>query len=403
MTTEQTPESATPERARLPRAVVVLAFVSLLNEVSAQMVAPLIPVLMATTLAAGPTAIGLVDGAADAVAAFVKLWAGRHADERPDQRNAMVMLGYGLALAARPLIGLAGHWFTVVALRSTDRLGKGLRGAPRDAMLADATPNETQGRAFGLNRGMDYAGAVIGALIAAAVLAWGGLAIEQVIGLSVLPGIAVLILLASLPRSAAPDASTAPHPPAPARLLWAGLSPTLRAVLPIVAIAGLGRASEAFIILRGHELGLSTVHILLQWAWLAAVQSGVALLAAAWTDRVSKRWLVPVQWGGLAIGYAALAFASGPLGLWLAVSLYGVLSGIGEGLERAMVSELADPAQKGTAFGWYYLLTGLSAIPAGLLFGGVWKWAGSAVAFSMAAAVTLGCAAWFGVVDRRST
>jgi Major Facilitator Superfamily len=183
----------TAVRRKLPLPVKMFALVSLLNEVSAQMVAPLIPILLVSVLAAGPVAIGAVEGIADAAAAFLKLWSGRHADVRPQRRKAMVLLGYGLALASRPLIGLAGNWGAIIALRAADRLGKGLRGAPRDAILADAAPKDMQGRAYGLNRGMDYAGAVLGSLIAAGVLAWWGISIPQVIMLSTLPGVLVLL------------------------------------------------------------------------------------------------------------------------------------------------------------------------------------------------------------------
>jgi hypothetical protein len=185
---------------KLPPPVMLFAAVSLLNEVSAQMVAPLIPILIAAVLSAGPVAIGAVEGVADAIAAFLKLWSGRHADVQPQRRKTMVFLGYGLALLSRPLIGLAGNWSTIVVLRGTDRLGKGLRGAPRDAILADATSIEMRGSAYGLNRGMDYLGAVLGTLIAAAALAWWNMSIQEVILLSVVPGLAVLMLLALLPN-----------------------------------------------------------------------------------------------------------------------------------------------------------------------------------------------------------
>ena len=391
-----TPSDSNPSTAtrKLSLPVLLFAAVSLLNEISAQMVAPLIPILLATVLAAGPVALGAVEGIADAVAAFLKLWSGRRADVRPQRRKAMVFAGYGLALAARPLIGLAGNWGVVIALRAADRLGKGLRGAPRDAILADATPRNMQGRAYGLNRGMDYAGAVLGSLIAAGVLAWSGMSIQNVIVLSVLPGLAVLVLLAVLPNPATAaqieDAKRAERAP----LRWSALSPALRGYLKVLALFCFAKASEAFIMLRGHELGMSTVTLLLLWAWLAALQSIVALAGASTTDRVSKRRLTLLNWTLLSIGYAALAWAPTAAGLWIAVSVYGVLSGISEGVERSLVSELAGSTGKGTAFGWYHMITGVAAIPAGLLFGAVWKLFGPTAAFAMTAAIALASALW---------
>lgn len=396
---DKTPLTSVPahtatSRRRLPLPVVMFAAVSLLNEVSAQMVAPLIPILIASVLAAGPIALGAVEGFADAVAAFLKLWSGRHADARPARRKLMVLLGYGLALASRPLIGFAGHWSTVVALRSADRLGKGLRGAPRDAILADATSPEQRGRAYGLNRGMDYAGAVLGTLIAAGALAWWDVTVPQVILLSVVPGAAVLLLLALLPNPMAQAQGMYVKGAKPAPLQWSRLSAELRGYLKVLTLFCFARASEAFIVLRGQELGMPIVTLLLMWAWLAALQTLTALVGAAFTDRMSKRRLTLFNWISLALGYGSLAWASDSWSLWIAVSVYGLLSGISEGVERSLVSELADPAEKGTAFGWYHMIVGLAAIPAGLLFGFVWKIAGPSAAFGMTALIALASAAW---------
>lgn len=384
----------TPRR-RLPLSVTMFAAVGLLNEISSQMVAPLIPILLAGMLAAGPVAIGAVEGVADALAAFLKLWSGRYADVRPQRRKALVFIGYAIALASRPLISLAGSWGMIVVLRSADRFGKGLRGAPRDAIVADATPKDLQGRAYGLNRGMDYAGALIGTLIAAALLQWSGMTIPQVIMLSVVPGVAVLILLAMLPNpTTAAQIADAKKGADRAPLRWAELSPVLRTYLTVLGLFCFAKASEAFIILRGHELGMSTVTLLLMWAWLAALQTVTALAGAPITDRKSKRTLTLLNWTSLAVGYGALAFATTAVGLWIAVSIYGLLSGISEGVERALISELAEPQRKGTAFGWYYMISGLAAIPAGLLFGLVWKLAGPATAFGLTAVVALVSAVW---------
>ncbi len=388
---------------RLSLPVLLFAAVSLLNEVSAQMVTPLIPILLASVLSAGPVALGLVEGCADAVAAFLKLWSGRHADIRPERRKAMVLAGYSLAVFSRPLLALAGGWLGVVLLRSLDRLGKGLRGAPRDAILADATPADQRGLAYGINRGMDYLGAVLGTLVAAAVLAWSGLSIPQVIGLSVLPGTVVVALLAVLPNPHPADAGAKPAGRAAPAFAWAALSPALRRYLRVLAVFVFARTSESFIILRGHELGMDTVTLLLLWAWLAAVQSGTALVGAPLADRLPKRRLTLFNWASLALAYGGLAAIGSPLGLWLAVSFYGLLSGISEGVERSLVAEYAAAAERGTAFGWYYLLTGLAAIPAGILFGLIWKAGGPAWAFGIAAALAaLSAALLAGTLQREN-
>lgn len=378
----------------MPKPVLMFAAVSFLNEVSAQMVAPLIPILLASVLAAGPIVLGLVEGLADTVAAILKLWAGRRADVKPQQRKPMVVLGYGLATLSRPLMALAGSWVTVAALRSADRLGKGIRGAPRDAILADATAPDQRGQMYGLNRAMDYAGAVIGTLLAAAALSWTGLSITQVIALSAIPGAVVLIVLMLLPVPASITAVQPSVPSARPPLSWRGVPPPLQQYLQVLALFCFAKASEAFIILRGHELGMQTVTLLLLWAWLAALQTLTAYLGAPLADRMSKRSLTLFNWITLAVGYAGLAMAGTEIALWIAVSVYGLLSGISEGVERSLVSELAPETEKGTAFGWYYMVTGVAAIPSGLLFGFLWFLAGPCLAFGTAAAVVLVSAAW---------
>ena len=217
---------------------------------------------------------------------------------------------------------------------------------------------------------------------------------SQVILLSAVPGVVVLVLLALLPNPTTQAQIDAAQSAQRTPLQWSALAPDLRRYLPVLALFCFAKASEAFIMLRGHELGMSTVVLLLLWAWLAALQSLTALVGAPVSDRMSKRTLTLLNWASLAVGYAALALAASPLGLWIAVSLYGLLSGISEGVERSLVSELAGSGLKGTAFGWYHMISGVAAIPAGLLFGLLWQAAGPLMAFGTTAAVALASALW---------
>ena len=378
---------------KLPKVAVIFAVVSFLNEISAQMVAPLIPIFLATVLAAGPIALGAVEGVADAVASFLRLWSGRHADIAPHRRKWLALIGYAISNLSRPLLALSAHWSMVVALRTADRVGKGIRGAPRDAIVTDATPKEIRGRAFGLQRGFDYAGAVLGTLIAAAALAWSPLTILQVIALSAIPGVIVVVFLFTLPSETRTTTVTARRELPPLR--WAAVPLALRQYLVLLAIFVFARVPEAFIILFGHQLGLSVVTLLLLWAFLAAVQTVTAFIGGKATDQFSKRKLVVFNWTTVALSFFLFAQVSSVAALWLAVLVYGVFSGIGEGLERTFISLLGAEEQKGTAFGWYYLIVGLVTIPAGLLFGGIWSLYGPAVAFSVTGVVGLTCAAVF--------
>ncbi len=189
-------------QSRIPTSILLLSCVNFLNELSSQIVAPLIPLLLAKVLGAGPVALGLIEGLADAVASLLKLWAGRRSDVLGQKRKRFILGGYGLSVIARPLIGLAVSWPMVLLLRSLDRVGKGLRGAPRDALIADATPEELRGKAYGLNRAFDYAGAVGGSLLAAAALTYVSQSISTVIFLSAIPGFFAVLLLAILVQNA---------------------------------------------------------------------------------------------------------------------------------------------------------------------------------------------------------
>ena len=184
-----------PPATKLPRTVIVLGLVSFFNDFASDIVIPLIPILLATVLAAGPVALGLIEGVADAVASLIKLWSGRHSDIMSGRRKGLAVAGYTLSNIARPLLGLAGSWPVILVLRSIDRVGKGLRSAPRDALVADATPPGMHGYAFGYHRALDNAGAVAGSLAAAAVLAWSGMSLTEVILWSAVPGFIAVLLL----------------------------------------------------------------------------------------------------------------------------------------------------------------------------------------------------------------
>ena len=341
-------------KQKLPSAVVALGVVSFLNELSSQIVAPLIPLLLATVLGAGPVALGLIEGLADAVANLLKLWAGRRSDVLGQRRKGFILGGYGLSLVARPLIGLVVNWPMVMLLRSLDRAGKGLRGAPRDALVADVTPAALRGRAYGLNRAFDYAGAVGGSLIAAAALTYISGSISTVILLSAIPGAIALIVLALLVK----NAPTAPVKPAAeaAPLKWGALSTPLRRFMSVLAVFSLSRVSESFILLRAHDLGMPTVSVLLLWAMICAVQSGVAWLGGGLSDRFTKSTVVSATWLAYGLGLLLVALATGTGSLWVAASCYALLSGIGEGAEKTYIADLATDVDRGTAFGWYSMI-----------------------------------------------
>ena len=373
--------SATPPK-RLPRTVIVIGFVSLLNDFASEMVVPLIPLLLVTVLAAGPVALGLIEGVADTVSNLLKLWAGRHSDLRHRRRKPYIIAGYLLSNLARPLIGIAGSWFAVLTIRVTDRVGKGVRTAPRDALVADVIPDGQAGRAYGLIRALDHAGAVLGALAAAAIVYWGTTRLDIVIALSAIPGVLAVALIAfgvqEPARAGIPLMETAP-------LRWAALSDTTRRYLLVLVFFTLGKIPETFLLLRGHEIGMSVVELLLLWAAMHVVKAAISQQAGRHTDRVGRRPLILAGWMVYAITLFALAFVKQPHMLWAWSLALGFYFGLTEGAERALVRDLAAPAERGTAFGWFHMLVGLAAIPAGLLLGGLWAFYGVQLAFLVSA------------------
>ncbi|MHB1233970.1 MAG: MFS transporter [Burkholderiales bacterium] len=371
----------------LPRTVIVLGFVSLFNDLASEMVVPLLPILLSGMGIAAPVFLGMIEGIADAVAAYLKLWSGRRSDWLGGKRKGFAVAGYLLSNLARPLIGLAGGWLSLLALRSVDRVGKGLRSAPRDALVADATPPAIHGLAFGFHRALDNAGAVGGSLVAAAVLTWTLSSVREVILWSVVPGVlGVLLVMFGVKEPAKPDTAREPLPP----LRWSVMPPRLRRYLLVLFLFTFARASETFIVLRGHELGMSVVSLLLLWAGLNFTKALTATRGGDLADRIPRTTLIAWGWLALSIGFALFAWAASPLYLWLAALAYGLVMGLAEGPERALISDFASAETRGTAFGWYHLLTGVAAIPAGLMFGGLWQIAGASWAFGYGALIALG-------------
>lgn len=377
---------------RLPRTVVVIGFVSLLNDFASEMVVPLIPLLLATVLAAGPVALGFIEGVADTVSNFLKLWAGRRSDAQHHRRKPYVVAGYLLSNVARPLIGISGSWLTVLTVRVTDRIGKGIRTAPRDALVSDAIQDGQAGNAYGFTRALDHTGAVLGALAAAAAVYWGTSRLDVVIALSAIPGLLAVLLVVfgvrEVPRAVAVNTELAP-------LRWSALSDATRHYLLVLVFFALGKIPETFLLLRGHEIGMSVVELLLMWAAMHVVKASISLQAGQYTDRVGRRPLILAGWMVYAITLFALAFVKQPHMLWVWSLTLGFYFGLTEGAERALVRDLAPPAERGTAFGWFHMLVGLAAIPAGLLLGGLWAIFGVKVAFLVSAALAAVACAGF--------
>jgi MFS family permease len=378
-------------RHKLPTTVIAIGLVSFFNDLASEMVTPFIPILIATVLGAGPVILGLVEGVADAAASLLKLWAGHYSDAKHGRRKRLMVFGYGLSNLARPLLGLVSGWGSLLLLRSLDRAGKGLRNAPRDALLADSARAEIHGLAYGFHRAMDNAGALGGTLLAIAALSWMHWPVGEVILWSVVPGVLVLLVLIIGVREPAPQFATPEVVPGgqQVRISWALLSPTMRRYLLVLVLFTFARASETFILLRGNELGMSLVHVLLLWALLNICKSAASLPGGRMADAFGKQRITMISWLGYALSFMLLGLVEHSNSLWFATVVYGLLIGLGEGSERALISLYADERERGTAFGWYHLAVGISAIPAGVLFGTIWHYWNAGDAFLFSGALSL--------------
>jgi MFS family permease len=358
--------------------------VSFLTDVASDMTYPLLPVFLATVLGASATAVGAIEGAAESTAALLKLFSGWLSDRVP-RRKPLVLAGYGIASLIRPLIGFAQVASQVLAIRVADRIGKGIRGAPRDALIADSVDPAIRGRAFGFHRAADHAGAVVGPLLAFVLLSWGGLELRDVFLLTAIPGaLAVAMVLfgvREVPREA-PKKSHKIDLRAPlGRRFWSFLA--------VLLVFTLGNSTDAFLLLRARDLGIDAALIPILWAVLHVVKALSSSPAGALSDRIGRKPLLVTGWLLYAGVYLALAFAETVWHAWALFAIYGVYFGLTEGAEKALVADLVPADVRGTAFGWYNLAVGVGALPASLIFGLIWDGAGAPVAFGFGAAMAL--------------
>jgi len=373
-------------RTVLPRTVIILGLVSLLNDAASEMITPLLPIFLTAALGAGPAIVGLVEGLAEATASILKLVSGRLAD-RGVPAKGLVIGGYGLSNATRPLIGFATGWAAVLVMRFLDRVGKGLRTAPRDALIAAAAGPDQRGRAFGFHRSMDHAGAVIGPLLAFGLLALQA-DLKHVFLASAVPGVLVLaLLLFGLPAAQAPVRTK------PERFSWTTLHGRLKALIVAAGLLALASVPEVFVVLWATQAGMAVTWVPLVWAAASLAKMVIAMPAGVLSDRFGRVPLLLGGWSARVAVLLLLAFAQpGALGVWVLFIAYSATLAVTEPAERSLIGDHAAVSERGTAYGLYHLAGGLLVLPGAMLFGVLWQTLGSATAFAAAAAVTAAAA-----------
>ncbi len=392
--------------------VVWLSIVSFLNDTASEMVYPLLPLFLTGTLGAGAAVLGVIEGAAESASSFIKLASGWISD-RSGQRKPLVVWGYGIAAIARPLIALVTSPWHVLAIRLSDRAGKGLRAAPRDALLAESVTADVRGRAFGLHRAADHLGAVVGPIIASLLLLVLAGNLRAVFALAAVPGLlAVLTVIVRVreqvqrrpdrltprPVPAAADRDSidavgaGPTPARPAILDMRGHDPVFPRFLVAVLLFTLGNATDAFLLLRASSLGVPAAAIPLLWAVHHVSKSAWSVPGGALADRIGAQRAIVLGWLLYALTYVGFALASAVWHVWILMIVYGLFYGLTEAPEKALVAGLAERDRQGHAFGAYHFAIGIGALPASVGFGWLWQTWGPTTAFVAGATLALAAA-----------
>lgn len=379
----------------LPRNVLALSFVAFLNDVSSEIIYPLLPAFLALALGASPFAIGLIEGFAESVASLLKLVSG-YLSDRFGSRKLPVFLGYSLAAITRPFLAFATSWPQVLVVRMTDRVGKGIRGAPRDALIAESVPAGKLGFAFGFNRAADNLGAVFGPVAGFILLSIFAVnsqnptlhEYQQVFLFASIPVVAGLLVIAFLVREdPKPDESaTASAPP---NLSFKGFDGNFKRFLVVIALFTLSNSTDAFLLLRAGQAGISPVIIPLLWMTLSVSKVVSSLIGGDISDKIGRKKVIIAGWIIYAAVYAGFAFVSTAWQAWALFIIYGTYFGLTEGVEKAFVADMVPTTKRGTAYGLYNLAFGITVFPASLLFGLVWNQFGAATAFLASACVSV--------------
>ena len=374
---------------RLPRNVVAIGLVSLLNDASSEIIYPLLPIFLTTTLGASAKAIGIIEGLAESISSLLKLFAG-YLSDRLGKRKWLVVAGYALASLFRPFLGFASSWQQVLGIRLADRVGKGVRTAPRDAMIADTVPIEQRGIAFGFHRAMDHGGAVIGPLLGYLLVVLfvvnsraptAGEFTRIFLVASVPAFLAVMVAIFFMRESPVHSRDGAEMP----RLSLRGFDSNFKRFLVILALFTLSNSSDSFLLLRARDSGVSIALIPLLWAAHHGSKVLSSLFGGDLSDRLGRKRLIVSGWILYAAVYAGFAFVTNQVSVWILFLIYGIYFGLAEGAEKALVADLVRPEQRGTAYGLYNLAFGITVFPASLFMGMIWDWKGPTTAFLISA------------------
>ena len=381
------------EYKKLPRNVWALSFVSLLNDTSSEIIYPLLPTFLALTLGATPFAIGAIEGIAESTASLLKLFSG-YLSDKFNSRKLPVFIGYSLSSIVRPLLAFVSSWQQVLFVRLTDRVGKGIRGAPRDALLAAEVPYEKRGLAFGFNRAADHLGAVFGPIVAS-VLLWffaqnpNNPTVQEYQSVFLLASIPIVIGLFVIVFFVKEDGKTEIDEKVKIKLSLKEFDGNFKRFLLVIALFTLSNSTDAFLLLRAGDAGIPPPLLPILWMVLHFSKVVSSLIGGSLSDKFGRKKLIFSGWILYALVYLGFAFVSEAWQAWALFAIYGVYFGLTEGAEKALVADLVPQKKRGTAFGLYNLAFGITVFPASLLLGGIWSWFGASYAFIFSAILSV--------------
>lgn len=393
--------------------VLILGITSFLTDFSTELSYPLLPVFLTTILGAGAVFVGLIEGIAESTASILKLFSGWLSDKL-NRRKALVISGYGLSSLTRPAIAIATMGWHVLVARFVDRIGKGIRTSPRDALIADSTSPDQRGKAFGFHRSMDHAGAVVGPFVTFIIIVTMVLgsnifinlfknpaetltlinelisniseqSFRTIFWIASIPAIFAVLVLIIFVKEVCKDEKIS-QPPA---FTLKPFDRYFKRFLPIIILFTLGNSSDAFLILRAKSLGVATVFVPLLWVVLHIVKMLSSMPGSMWSDKVGRRKVIIIGWGVYGLIYLGFAFAKQEWHIWTLFALYGIYFGLTEGTEKAFVADLVPSDLRGTAYGIYNFAIGISALPASLLMGAIWDIFSPKIAFTFGAIIAI--------------
>ena len=356
---------------RLGSTVYALGVVSFLTDVASEMVYTQVPLFITRTLGAPAAILGLIEGVAESSASLLKIVAGRLSD-MSGRRKPLALAGYTLGAIYKPLLAFAGTWFVVLLLRFMDRLGKGLRSSPRDALIAETTPKHLRGRAFGLHRAMDTTGAVVGPLLGLWFLTHISPDLRKLFLFAGIPGllaVVTLVLVVREPRRT----STAPSQ-VPPRFRWADLDPEFRRFVWAAFLFNLGNSSDAFLILRAGSLGFTGTQLLVLYAAFNVVEMSLGYAAGRLSDTVGRRPLIIAGYLVFALVYLGFAMVHTKAGIWVLFLLYGGYYTLTQGTQRAFAADMAHPNHRAAQIGAFQTAVGIALLPASIIAGKLFDW-----------------------------